>query len=347
MGVPIHYFASTRRCRSPPVQTRSLPFFRKLLLSLSSAPTTNHPSFYHPWQVPPKVGQPDFLLATAASPAPTTRTRGAEGGATASLRVRPLRAVLHHSTLDFLQRFMASLTAASDAPSAVQPAAPAPPQSSQSSPHATRTSPQNTATSKHATTPQMFANVLVQPLHIRFDIRYDEDSSAYQVGTLLRQNPTCPPLLKGSFARLGLLTLTYVLCFFTPHPVRTQTLLQAAHTAHAEGSTRAAVAPLAKLIPLYDVSLTFSKLAIGPAPSLAAVIEAMAAEWGPQLLAQLHHALRGIPPVRSLVHISSGLEHMVPPPKLRDLPCPPPRPRPLATFAPSVRCMEVRWYLRT
>ena len=93
---------------------------------------------------------------------------------------------------------------------------------------------------------------------------------------------------------------------FPPLP-RPQALVEAS-TAPA---TSASALALARLVALTDVAFHFKRLRLYELPSWAAALEAVAAEWQPQLLAQLPAALSGLPVVRSVVHLKRGLSALL------------------------------------
>ena len=88
-------------------------------------------------------------------------------------------------------------------------------------------------------------------------------------------------------------------------------LLNTASEAASTGSVSTAIAPLARMIALRDVAFHFKRLRLSANLTVGAALEVIANEWQPQLLSQLHHALQGLPGVRSVMHLSSGLSKLL------------------------------------
>jgi len=68
---------------------------------------------------------------------------------------------------------------------------------------------------------------------------------------------------------------------------------------------------LLHLIPVSDVRITLGRLRLRGLTSWAALEAAVAEEWQPQLLAQLHRYVAGVTPLRSMVNVARGLRELL------------------------------------
>ena len=93
-----------------------------------------------------------------------------------------------------------------------------------------------------------------------------------------------------------------------PDAATTYEALVEATTAPAKGASALA---LARLVPLSDVVFEFRRLRTCNQPTWASVLDALAIEWHPQLVAQLPAALSSLPAVRSVVHLKEGLASLL------------------------------------
>jgi len=210
------------------------------------------------------------------------------GGVCASFGLQPLRIVLHHSTLAFLSGFFTEVEhlRANDQTHTRQPPLPhATSAHHTAAAHSTFAS--TTTAAQHVSPPENSLSrkssdgsaaaiewLEVHPLHVCFDVLPDTVSPASD----------------------GL--------------VSTSTSQTKAKTASLR-SPAANVAPFARLVPIRGATFALTRVSVRDAPSWATAMDRLASEWWPQLLAQLPHALRAVPAVRSVVHLSAGLSSLL------------------------------------
>jgi hypothetical protein len=194
----------------------------------------------------------------------------------ASFQLQPLRLTLHQSTLAFLHRFFAS-AAAEDSP-------PRPPRRAPS------------ATFGSTGTSALTSESL--PSHATRAHSHGRSPAA----PAARRHPTF-------FAHVDIhqidLRFDYV-----PTDASSAYYRRVLHST-AAGDVSSAAAEMAQLVPLQDVTFSFTRVRVAGASSWADVLTEVAAKWWPQLLRQLHRVLSGMPVVRSLVHLSDGLSALL------------------------------------
>ena len=194
----------------------------------------------------------------------------------ASFQLQPLRLTLHQSTLAFLHRFFAS-AAAEDSP-------PRPPRRAPSATFASTGTSALTSESlpSHATRAHSHGRSPAAPA--------------------ARRHPTF-------FAHVDIHQID-VRFDYVPTDASSAYYRRVLHST-AAGDVSSAAAEMAQLVPLQDVTFSFTRVRVAGASSWADVLTEVAAKWWPQLLRQLHRVLSGMPVVRSLVHLSDGLSALL------------------------------------
>jgi hypothetical protein len=221
---------------------------------------------------PPQVGLQGYILAASA------RMLGSEQRA--AFQLQPLRLTLHQSTLAFLHRFFAS-AAAEDSP-------PRPPRRASSStvPSFGTSAMPSESLPSHAARAHSHGQPPAASAARRLPTFYDL-VEIHQIDVRFDYVPT-----DGSSAYY-------------------RRVLHSTVHSTAAGDVSSAAAEMAQLVPLHDVTFTFTRVRVADASSWADVLTEVSAKWWPQLLRQLHRVLSGLPVVRSLVHLSDGLSALL------------------------------------